>query len=79
MSESEQKPLCGKDDPLYERAVMIVRANKRPSVSMVQRHLAIGYNRASYMLEAMVGTVLDDHGPNAKLLPLGTKDKDHFG
>lgn len=73
--ESEKTPFGGKDDPLYEQAVMIVRANRRPSISMVQRHLAIGYNRASLMLEAMVGTVLDGPGPNAKFLPVNAETK----
>jgi recombination associated protein RdgC len=40
-------------DPLYEQAVAVVRINKRASISLVQRHLRIGYNRAARMLEAM--------------------------
>jgi len=41
------------DDPLYENAVQIVRANQRASISLVQRHLRVGYNRAARLLEAM--------------------------
>lgn len=57
-------------DPLYETAVTVVRGAKRASVSLLQRHLRIGYNRASLLLESMVGTVLTGIGPNAKILPV---------
>lgn len=67
--EGEQRPFGGRDDPLYEQAVMIVRGHRKPSLAMLQRHLRIGFNRASYMLEAMVGTVIDSWGPGGKLLP----------
>ena len=40
-------------DPLYDQAVEIVLKNKRASISLVQRHLRIGYNRAARLLEAM--------------------------
>jgi hypothetical protein len=43
----------GEDDPLYGAALEIVRTHKRASISLVQRHLAIGYNRATRMIEAM--------------------------
>lgn len=41
------------DDPLYEKAVQVVLANKRASLSLVQRHLMVGYNRAAHLLERM--------------------------
>ena len=40
-------------DPLYEQAVKVVRAQRRASVSLVQRHLLIGYNRAARLIETM--------------------------
>ena len=40
-------------DPMYDQAVEIVLKNRRPSISLVQRHLRIGYNRAARMIEAM--------------------------
>ena len=40
-------------DALYDQAVEIVLKNRRPSISLVQRHLRIGYNRAARMIEAM--------------------------
>jgi DNA segregation ATPase FtsK/SpoIIIE-like protein len=41
------------EDGLYEKAVELVRAEKRVSISMVQRALQIGYNRAARLVEAM--------------------------
>jgi S-DNA-T family DNA segregation ATPase FtsK/SpoIIIE len=40
-------------DPMYDQAVQIVLKTRRPSISLVQRHLRIGYNRAARMIEAM--------------------------
>jgi S-DNA-T family DNA segregation ATPase FtsK/SpoIIIE len=40
-------------DPMYDQAVEIVLKNKRASISLVQRHLRIGYNRAARLLDAM--------------------------
>ena len=43
----------GEADPLYDQAVQIVLQNKRASISLVQRHLRIGYNRAARLIEDM--------------------------
>jgi S-DNA-T family DNA segregation ATPase FtsK/SpoIIIE len=43
----------GESDPLYDQAVQIVLQNKRASISLVQRHLRIGYNRAARLIEDM--------------------------
>jgi hypothetical protein len=40
-------------DPLYHSALEVVLTNKRASISLVQRHLRIGYNHASSLLDAM--------------------------
>ena len=40
-------------DPMYDQAVEVVLKTRRPSISLVQRHLRIGYNRAARMIEAM--------------------------
>lgn len=45
--------LMDENDPLYEKAVGIVLAQRRVSISLVQRHLSIGYNRAAHLIEAM--------------------------
>lgn len=40
-------------DPLYDKASQIVIAGRRVSISFLQRHLNIGYNRAARLIEAM--------------------------
>ena len=40
-------------DPMYDQAVEIVLKNRRASISLVQRHLKIGYNRAARLVEDM--------------------------
>jgi len=46
-------PADAEADPLYDQAVAVVLQNKRASISLVQRHLRIGYNRAARLLEQM--------------------------
>jgi S-DNA-T family DNA segregation ATPase FtsK/SpoIIIE len=41
------------DNSLYNKAVMIVRRDKKASISYVQRQLRIGYNRAATLIEKM--------------------------
>lgn len=43
----------GEADPMYDQAVAVVMRHKRASISLVQRHLRIGYNRAARLLEQM--------------------------
>jgi S-DNA-T family DNA segregation ATPase FtsK/SpoIIIE len=43
----------GEADPLYDQAVAVVLKHKRASISLVQRHLRIGYNRSARLLEQM--------------------------
>jgi S-DNA-T family DNA segregation ATPase FtsK/SpoIIIE len=43
----------GEADPMYDQAVAVVLQHKRASISLVQRHLRIGYNRAARLLEQM--------------------------
>jgi S-DNA-T family DNA segregation ATPase FtsK/SpoIIIE len=43
----------GEADPLYDQAVDIVLKSRRASISLVQRHLRIGYNRAARLVEQM--------------------------
>jgi DNA segregation ATPase FtsK/SpoIIIE, S-DNA-T family len=51
-----EEALEGQDtesDPLYDQAVAIVLRTRRASISLVQRHLRIGYNRAARLIEQM--------------------------
>ncbi|MCE4536583.1 DNA translocase FtsK 4TM domain-containing protein [Pelomonas sp. P7] len=43
----------GEADPMYDQAVAIVLQHRKASISLVQRHLRIGYNRAARLLEQM--------------------------
>ncbi len=43
----------GEQDPMYDNAVSVVLQHRKASISLVQRHLRIGYNRAARLLEQM--------------------------
>ena len=48
-----KKSSDGEADPLYDEAVEIVIRTRRASISLVQRNLRIGYNRAARLIEEM--------------------------
>ncbi len=52
-SEAGGEAPGGESDPLYDQAVQVVLQNRRASISLVQRHLRIGYNRAARLIEDM--------------------------
>jgi S-DNA-T family DNA segregation ATPase FtsK/SpoIIIE len=52
-SEGEGLKADGESDPVYDQAVEIVLKSRRASISLVQRHLRIGYNRAARLIEQM--------------------------
>jgi DNA segregation ATPase FtsK/SpoIIIE, S-DNA-T family len=62
-------------DPMYDQAVQIVLKTRRPSISLVQRHLRIGYNRAARLIEQMerAGLVspMQTNGNREVLVPAG--------
>lgn len=65
-------------DELYDQAVEIVLKSRRASISLVQRHLRIGYNRAARLIEAMenAGLVseMDGRGGREVLAPRREED-----
>jgi DNA segregation ATPase FtsK/SpoIIIE, S-DNA-T family len=65
----------GESDNLYDQAVAVVLKNRRASISLVQRHLRIGYNRAARLLEQMeqsgVVSSMQSNGNREILVPAG--------
>ena len=65
-------------DPMYDQAVAVVMKTRRPSISLVQRHLRIGYNRAARLIEQMerAGLVspMQTNGNRDVLVPAGKGD-----
>jgi DNA segregation ATPase FtsK/SpoIIIE, S-DNA-T family len=59
----------GESDPLYDQAVQVVLQNRKASISLVQRHLRVGYNRSARLLEQM-----EKSGLIGKLQPNGQRD-----
>jgi S-DNA-T family DNA segregation ATPase FtsK/SpoIIIE len=60
-------------DPMYDQAVAVVLQHRKASISLVQRHLRIGYNRAARLLEQMeqsgLVSSLSTNGSRDLLLP----------
>lgn len=65
----------GEADALYDQAVAVVLKNRRASISLVQRHLRIGYNRAARLLEQMeqsgLVSTMQSNGNREILVPAG--------
>ncbi|MGE5170723.1 MAG: DNA translocase FtsK [Rudaea sp.] len=65
-------------DPMYDQAVAVVLKTRRPSISLVQRHLRIGYNRAARLIEQMerAGMVspMQTNGNREVLVPAGKSE-----
>jgi S-DNA-T family DNA segregation ATPase FtsK/SpoIIIE len=68
----------GEADALYDQAVGIVLKNRRASISLVQRHLRIGYNRAARLLEQMeqsgVVSTMQSNGNREILVPVANAE-----
>jgi S-DNA-T family DNA segregation ATPase FtsK/SpoIIIE len=68
----------GEADPMYDQAVGIVLKNRRASISLVQRHLRIGYNRAARLLEQMeqsgIVSPMQSNGNREILVPTGNAE-----
>jgi S-DNA-T family DNA segregation ATPase FtsK/SpoIIIE len=67
-------------DPLYDQAVAIVLKTRRPSISLVQRHLRIGYNRAARLIEQMeragLVSTMQSNGNREVLAPASASEAD---
>jgi DNA segregation ATPase FtsK/SpoIIIE, S-DNA-T family len=65
-------------DALYDQAVAVVLKNRRASISLVQRHLRIGYNRAARLLEQMeqsgLVSSMQSNGNREILVPAGNTE-----
>ena len=63
----------GESDPLYDEAVAIVVKTRKASISSVQRHLRIGYNRAARLIEQMESaglvSAMETNGNRTVLVP----------
>ena len=70
----------GEADELYDQAVAIVIKTRRPSISLVQRHLRIGYNRAARLIEQMersgLVSTMGSNGNREVLAPPSAADAD---
>jgi S-DNA-T family DNA segregation ATPase FtsK/SpoIIIE len=68
----------GEADALYDQAVQVVLKNRRASISLVQRHLRIGYNRAARLLEQMeqsgIVSSMQSNGNRDILVPAGNTE-----
>jgi S-DNA-T family DNA segregation ATPase FtsK/SpoIIIE len=64
-------------DPMYDQAVQVVLKTRRPSISLVQRHLRIGYNRAARLIEQMeragLVSAMQTNGNREVLVPAEAK------
>lgn len=52
-SEGNEAGGDAESDPMYDQAVALVLKSRRASISLVQRQLRIGYNRAARLIEQM--------------------------
>jgi len=69
----------GESDSMYDQAVAVVLKNRRASISLVQRHLRIGYNRAARLLEQMeksgLVSAMQSNGNRDILVPAGNNSE----
>ena len=66
-------------DELYDQAVALVSSTRQASISMIQRRLRIGYNRAARMIELMEKHGLVGPADGAKPREVYVRDVDDSG
>lgn len=79
MTSTVKTDTSGRAHPRYAEACEVVRKHKRGSVSLVQRHLRLGWNTAAMLLEAMVGDVIAEMPPTTKILRVGAAAQSQEG
>jgi S-DNA-T family DNA segregation ATPase FtsK/SpoIIIE len=66
-------------DPMYDQACEVVLKHRRASISLVQRHLRIGYNRAARLLEQMeqsgMVSAMQSNGNREILVPASAREE----
>ncbi|OZI19931.1 cell division protein FtsK [Bordetella genomosp. 9] len=66
-------------DPMYDQACEVVLKHRRASISLVQRHLRIGYNRAARLLEQMeqsgMVSAMQSNGNREILVPAAAREE----
>ncbi len=71
-AEEEQEKSGDEDDELYRQAVEVVVTTRQASISLIQRRLRIGFNRAARMIERMeqerIVSRIEGGGPRAVLV-----------
>jgi S-DNA-T family DNA segregation ATPase FtsK/SpoIIIE len=77
--EGEEGEASGAEaDPMYDQAVAAVLKSRRASISMVQRQLRIGYNRAARLIEEMeragLVSTMQSNGNRDVLVPVRPED-----
>jgi S-DNA-T family DNA segregation ATPase FtsK/SpoIIIE len=70
----------GARDPLFEQAVEIMLETRRGSVSLLQRRLAVGYSRASRLIDQMAqaGIVGEYKGSQAREVVITAEEWQHI-
>jgi S-DNA-T family DNA segregation ATPase FtsK/SpoIIIE len=63
-------------DPMYDQAVEVVLKNRKASISLVQRHLKIGYNRAARLVDLRMRPI--GCSPAAPAIPAEMRSYSHL-
>ena len=77
--ESGTTPIIGDKTGMYDQAVAVVLEHQRASLSLIQRHLRVGYNHAASLMEEMekkgVVSAMTPDGARTVCAPYSTSNK----